>query len=89
MLASWLELTEEEQADFKTVKEKLIGKMVPLPFTAFEEFHAWKLHLGEPLSLFMQDLKRLLQSAKPGLDKNAGEQMLIHQFLMGVPTAIS
>ena len=25
----------------------------------------------------------------PGLDKNAGEQMLIHQFLMGVPTAIS
>jgi len=31
---------EEEQADFKTVKKKLISKMVPLPFTALEEFHA-------------------------------------------------
>ena len=29
-LASWLKLTEEEQADFKMVKEKLIGKMAPL-----------------------------------------------------------
>ena len=34
-------------------------------------------------------LKRLLHSAMPELDKNAGEQMLIYQFLTGVPTAIS
>ena len=46
-IASWLKLTEEEQVDFKTVKEKLIGKMVPLLFTALEKFHARKLHLGE------------------------------------------
>ena len=72
----WLELTEEE-ANFKTVKEKLIGKMAPLPFTALKEFHAQKLCPGEPLSLFTQDLKRLLQSAMLGLDKDAGEQMLI------------
>ena len=26
-LASWLELTEEEQADFKTLKKKLIAKL--------------------------------------------------------------
>ena len=88
-LAAWLELTEEEQADFKMVKEKLIGKMALLPFTALEEFHARKLCPGEPLLLFTQDLKQLLQSVMPGLDKNAGEQMLIHQFLTGVPTAIS
>ena len=87
--ASWLELTEEEQVDFKLMKEKLITKMVPLPFTALEEFHACKLHPGEPLSLFMQDQKRLLQSAMPALDKNTGEQMSIHQFLMGLQTAIS
>ena len=37
VLASWLELTEEEQADFKTLKKKLIA---PLPFTALEKFHA-------------------------------------------------
>ena len=88
-LASWLELTEEEQADFKTLKKKLIAKMAPLPFTALEEFHARKLRPGEPLPLFTQDLKRLLQSAMPGLDENAGEQMLIHQFLTGLPTDIS
>ena len=88
-LASWLELTEEEQADFKTLKKKLIAKMAPLPFTALEEFHARNLRPGEPLPLFTQDLKRLLQSAMPGLDENAGEQMLIHQFLTGLPTDIS
>ena len=88
-LASWLELTEEEQADFKTLKKKLIVKMAPLPFTALEEFHAWKLRPGEPLPLITQDLKRLLQSAVPGLDVNAREQMLIHQFLTGLLTDIS
>ena len=56
-LASWLELTEEGQADFKLMKEKLITKMVPLPFIALEEFHARKLCPGESLSLFTQDLK--------------------------------
>ena len=88
-LASWLELTEEEQADFKTLKKKLIAKMAPLPFTALEEFHARKLRPGEPLPLFTQYLKRLLQSSVPGLDVNTREQMLIHQFLMGLPTDIS
>ena len=86
-LASWLELTEEEQAVFKILKKKLIAKMAPLPFTALEEFHARKLR--PPLPLFMQDLKRLLQSAMPGLDENIGEQMLIHQFLTGLLTDIS
>ena len=88
-LASWLELTEEEQADFKTLKKKLIAKMTPLPFTTLEEFHDQKLRPGEPLPLFMQDLKWLLQSAMPGLDENTSEQMLIHQFLTGLPTDIS
>ena len=88
-LASWLELSEEQQGDFKIVKEKLVGKMTPLSFTALEEFHAQKLCPGEALSLFTQDLKRLLQTATPGLDKKAGEQMLIHQFLTGLPTTIS
>ena len=88
-LVSWLELTEEEQVDFKTLKKKLIAKMAPLPFTALEEFHARKLHPGELLPLFTQDLKRLLQSAVPGLDVDVREQMLIHQFLTGLPTDIS
>ena len=56
-LVSWLELTEEEQVDFKTLKKKLIAKMAPLPFTALEEFHARKLHPGELLPLFTQDFK--------------------------------
>ena len=88
-LASWLELTEEEHADFKTLKKKLIAKMAPLPFTALEEFHTRKLRPGEPLPLFTEDLKRLLQSAMPGLDESASEQMLIHQFLTGLPIDIS
>ena len=88
-LASWLELSEEQQGDFKIAKEKLVGKMTPLPFTALEEFHARKLYPGEALSLFTQDLKQPLQTAIPRLDKKAGEQMSIHQFLTGLPTTIS
>lgn len=88
-LASWLELSEEQQKDFKIAKEKIVSKMTPLPFTALEEFHARRLRPGEALSLFTQDLKRLLLTAMPGLEEKAAEQMLIHQFLTGLPSAIS
>ena len=72
-----LELTEEKQVDFKTLKKKLIAKMAPSPFTAPIWFHAQKSHPGEPLPFFVQDLEQLLQSALLGLDENACEKTLI------------
>jgi len=54
--------------------------MTPLPFTALEEFHACKLCPGGLLSLFTLDLKRLLLTTMPGLEKKAVEQIPIHHF---------
>ena len=88
-LASWLELSEEEQQDYKLSKRKLIKKLTPPSFATLNEFHARKLRPGEALSLFTQDLKRLLQLAMPGLENEPKDQLLIHQFLAGLPAATS
>ena len=37
-LVSWLELSEGQEGCLKKVKEKVVVKMTPLPFTALEEF---------------------------------------------------
>ena len=52
-LAIWLELSEEQQGDYKTAKEKLNCKMMPMGFASLEEFHKRKLNPGKPLPWFM------------------------------------
>ena len=44
---------------------------------------------GETLHLFLHDLKRLLDQAMPDLPAAAREQLLLHQFLTGLPIGIS
>ena len=44
----------------------------------------------EPLSVFTHDLKQLLAQAVPDLkDANATGQLLLHQFLAGIPESVS
>ena len=42
-LASWLELSKEEQGDYKSAKEKLMAKLIPPSFAILDEFHDRKL----------------------------------------------
>ena len=89
-LAVWLELSEAEQANVETAKGKLKEKMMPMKFVSLDQFHARKLHPGEPLSVFTHDLKQLLAQAVPDLkDANATGQLLLHQFLAGIPESVS
>ena len=89
-LAVWLELSEEEQSSMETIKRKLKEKMMPMKFISLGQFHARKLHPGEPLSVFTHDLKQLLEQAVPDLtDDTAKGQLLLHQFLAGIPEAVS
>ena len=44
---------------------------------------------SETLPLFLHGLKRLLDQAMQGLPNEAREQLLLHQFLAGLPFAIS
>ena len=88
-LAIWLELTEEQQTEYETAKGKVIGTMMPMEFVSLDEFHRRKLRPSESLSIYLHDLKKLLNQAMPKLEKVAHEQLLLHQFLAGLPDAVS
>ena len=44
---------------------------------------------GETLNLYVHELKQLLQQAMLDLQAEVKEQLLLHQFLTGLPPAIS
>ena len=88
-LAVWLELEEAEQGDYEVARGKIMKRMAPLGFTSLEDFHSRKLHPGEALSVFLHELKSLLEQAMPDLDAQTRKQLLLHQFLTGLPTVVS
>ena len=88
-LAVWLELGEEEQSDYATAKKEISAALMPMEFVSLGEFHRRKLRPGEALSVFVHDAKKLLDQAMPKLEKNAREQLLLHQFLGGLPETVS
>ena len=88
-LAAWTELTEEEQADYAATTKQLKKKLSPLEFSSLEAFHKRKLRPGEALSMFLQDLKQMLLHAMPNIDETARNQLLLHQFLAGLPVSVS
>ena len=63
--------------------------MVSTSFTTLEQFHQRKFVPGEALSLFLHELKQLLDQAMPMLEARAREQLLLHQFLSALPNAVS
>ena len=69
--------------------DKLKRKLVPTGFSSLEAFHTRKLQPGEALSLFLQDLKQKLHHAMPDVTGTAKKQLLLHQFLAGLPVSIS
>ena len=88
-LAVWLDLSAEEKKSYAKVKETLVSRITPNTFMTIEQFRQRKLIPGEALSLFLHDLKQLLDQAMPKLDAGAKEQLIIHQFLAGLPGTVS
>ena len=88
-LAVWLELSEEDKEDYVKVKKAIKSKLLPPTFTALEKFNGRSMLPGGKLPLFIHDLKQLLDQAIPDLPNEAREQLLLHQFLAGIPSAIS
>jgi hypothetical protein len=88
-LAVWLELSEETQKSYSEAKKQIIAKMVPQSFVSLDDFHKRRLHIGEPISVYVHELKKLLDHAMPTLDTGARDQLLLHQFLAGIPRDIS
>ena len=88
-LAVWFELSEEDKEDYSKAKKTIKSKLLPPVFSALDKFKQRSMLPGETLPLFLHDLKRLLDQAMPDLPRDAREQLILHQFLSGLPTTIS
>ena len=58
-------------------------------FMSMDDFHRRWLLPGESLCVFSHELKRLINQAMPTADAATRQQLLIHQFLSGLPTEVS
>ena len=88
-LAIWLELSEEQQATYATAKAKIIKTMAPVRFVSLDDFRARKLRPNEALPVFLHELRQLLKQAVPEASDDTRKQLLLHQFVSGLPASIS
>ena len=101
-LAVWLDLDEGEQKNYDTAKKRLVETLnydtakkrlvetlMPMGFTVLNKFQTRQLQLGEALSVFTHDLQKLLEQAMPDIDGKTHDQLLLHQFVAGLPLTVS
>ena len=69
--AIWLELSNEQQGDYKVAKEGIKKAMKPMGSVSLGNFHRRKLRSGEALSVFVHDLKKLIDQVIPNMTKEA------------------
>ena len=60
-----------------------------MSFISLDDFHKRVLRLEEPLSPYVHELKQLLNQAMPEITAQTAEQLLLHQFLTGLPQEVS
>ena len=80
-LAISMELTEEQQENYEIAKREISKAMMPMEFVSLDVFHRRKLQPGEALSVFVHDLKKLLEQVMSGLNAAAWGPLLLHQFI--------
>ena len=80
-LTIWLELSKEHQGDYAAPKKEISTAIMPMEFVRLDRFYRCKLQPGETISMFVHDLKKFLEQAMLGLEKQARDMLLLHQFL--------
>ena len=88
VLAIWLELTGEQLEDYGVAKGEIAKAMRPMEFISLDDFHCKKLRPGEAISVFVHNLKKLIDHAIPDMAKEARDPFLLYQFLVGLPDGI-
>ena len=73
-----MKLSEADKESYQRAKAEMITRMVPVRFVSLGDLHGRRLHPGEPLSVFLHVLKRLLDQAMPGANAATRNQLLIH-----------
>jgi len=74
-LVVWLDSIETEQKSYKSAKAKIIEWMGYMQFTSMDNFHYCHLLPGESLSVFVHELKHLLDHAMPEADVATQKQL--------------
>ena len=88
-LAVRLELSEKQQGSYETAKAKIIKAMAPIHFVSLDDFCACKLRPHEELPLFYHELRQLVKQAMPEASKDTQKQLILYQFVSGLPANIS
>ena len=88
-LAIWLELSTEQQASYDAAKAKITKAMAPVQFVLLDDFRARKLRPNKALSVFLHELRQMLKQAMPEAGEGTRKQLLLHQFVSGLPVNIS
>jgi len=63
--------------------------MTPMGFISLDEFYCRKLRSGEAISVYVHDLKKLLEMAIQSMDTAVKDLLLLHQFVAGLPDTIT
>ena len=88
-LAIWLELSTKQQASHDAAKAKITKAMAPVQFVSLDNFRARKLQPNEALSVFLHEFRQMLKQAMPEAGEGTRKQLLLHQFVSGLPINIS
>ena len=88
-LVTCVELTAEQQVSYDQAKKNILERMGPVWFVSMDDFHRRRLLPGESLPVYCHELKRLIDRAIPAADTTTQQQVVIHQFLTGLPLEIS
>lgn len=62
--------------------------MMPVAFASLYKFHCHTLQPGEVMAVIVHDMK-LLGQTMPDLGVEACKQLVLHQFLAGLPASVS
>ena len=88
-LAIWLELSTEQQASYNAAKAKIMKAMASVQFVSLDDYRAQKLTPNKVLSVFLHELRQMLKQAMREASEGTRKQLLLHQFVSGLPVNIS
>lgn len=78
--AVYQQLSAEEKCDYESIKAALYKAFATDPATAWEQFEARTIHLGETVDVYLAELKKLTV-----LFGGLPERALAYKFLSGLP----
>ena len=84
-----MEISEVKQRNYRDTKNTILEKLSPQAFVSLDGFLKWWLHSGEPISVFMHEMKNILSQVMPELVGGPRNQLFLYQFLSGIPEGIS